>query len=155
MTSNSTTMDWFASLLDRFDRLPSGVRIALMIGGFIIFWPIGLAMLGYLMWNQQLNLWSGAMGCNRNHGHSHSRRRRAWSGYSGGRGGSSGNRAFDEYREATLKQLEEDQLEFNSFVDQLRRAKDQHEFDAFMADRMRRKSEENGSERRPDEGSAS
>jgi len=152
MTSNSTTMDWFASLLDRFDGLPSGVRVAVMVVGFVMFWPIGLAILGYLMWNKQLNLWSGAMGCNRNHRHSRSR---AWSGYSGGRGRSSGNRAFDEYRDTTLKQLEEDQIEFANFVDQLRRAKDQNEFDAFMADRMRKAREENGGERRPEDGGVS
>lgn len=62
-----------------------------------------------------------------------------------GDGFSSGNMAFDEYREATLKQLEEDQREFTVFIDQLRRAKDQSQFDNFMADRMRRKREENGS----------
>ena len=48
---------------------------------------------------------------------------------------SSGNNAFDEYREATLKRLEEEQREFRSFLDRLRHAKDKSEFDQFMADR--------------------
>ena len=74
---------------------------------------------------------------------------------SGGRGGfSSGNMAFDEYREATLKQLEEDQREFTVFIDQLRRAKDQREFDDFMSDRMRRKAAENGAPRSSDDDPA-
>ncbi len=50
----------------------------------------------------------------------------------------SGNHAFDEYREATLKRLEDEQREFHGFLDQLRAAKDRAEFDAFMADRRRR-----------------
>jgi hypothetical protein len=48
---------------------------------------------------------------------------------------SSGNAAFDDYRAETLKRLEEEQKEFTGFLDRLRRAKDQAEFDQFMADR--------------------
>ncbi len=143
MTSRTSSMDWFSDLIDRFDELPKGVRIALMLGGFIIFWPIGLAILAYL-------LWSGQMNCSMKRGRSHYR---SWAGHGSGRRRSSGNRAFDEYRDATLKQLEEDQLEFSKFLDQLRRAKDQQEFDTFMSERMRKKREENGREPRPDEGS--
>ena len=64
--------------------------------------------------------------------------------YCGGamsRPSSSGNHAFDEYREATLKRLEDEQQEFHGFLDQLRAAKDRAEFDAFMADRRRRDAE--------------
>jgi hypothetical protein len=52
-----------------------------------------------------------------------------------GFGGSSGNRAFDEYRDATLKRLEEEQREFRDFLDNLRHAKDRAEFDQFMSSR--------------------
>jgi hypothetical protein len=48
---------------------------------------------------------------------------------------SSGNRAFDEYREQTLKRLEEEQREFREFLERLRFAKDRQEFDQFMAER--------------------
>ncbi len=48
---------------------------------------------------------------------------------------SSGNRAFDEYREQTLKRLEEEQREFKEFLERLRFAKDRQEFDQFMAER--------------------
>jgi hypothetical protein len=53
------------------------------------------------------------------------------------RGGfhSSGNRAFDEYREETIARLEEEQREFRAFLERLRKAKDKQEFDQFMADR--------------------
>ncbi len=46
---------------------------------------------------------------------------------------SSGNRAFDEYRQDTLRRLEEEQVEFKNFLDRLRHAKDKEGVDAFMA----------------------
>jgi hypothetical protein len=52
--------------------------------------------------------------------------------------GSSGNRAFDEYREETLRRLEEEQREFHEFLGRLRMAKDRSEFDQFMAERKNR-----------------
>ena len=54
-------------------------------------------------------------------------------------GPSSGNRAFDEYREETLKRLEEEQSEFKGFLDRLRHAKDKAEFDQFMNERRNRR----------------
>ena len=53
---------------------------------------------------------------------------------------SSGNRSFDDYREETLRRLEEEQREFREFLDRLRKAKDKEEFDHFMADRRTRPS---------------
>ena len=52
-----------------------------------------------------------------------------------GRGPSSGNRAFDEYRSETLRRLEDEQREFQDFLGRLRMARDKAEFDQFMADR--------------------
>jgi len=51
---------------------------------------------------------------------------------------SSGNKAFDDYREATLKRLEEEEREFRTFLDRLRQAKDKSEFDQFMSERRER-----------------
>ncbi len=58
-------------------------------------------------------------------------------GFGGGwnRGPSSGNRAFDEYRQETLRRLEDEQKEFHDFLGRLRMARDKAEFDQFMADR--------------------
>jgi hypothetical protein len=53
-------------------------------------------------------------------------------------GPASGNRAFDEYREETLRRLEQEQREFVEFLDRLRQAKDKREFDEFMAERRTR-----------------
>ena len=55
-----------------------------------------------------------------------------------------GNVAFDDWREGELKRLDEERLrlneasaEFESYARELRRAKDQEEFDRFMSDRAR------------------
>jgi hypothetical protein len=50
----------------------------------------------------------------------------------------SGNRAFDEYRQDTLRRLEEEQRDFAAFLDRLRFAKDKSEFDQFMTERRNR-----------------
>ena len=51
---------------------------------------------------------------------------------------SSGNRAFDEYRAEALRRLEDEQKEFSEFLERLRKARDQQEFDQFMAERRNR-----------------
>lgn len=48
---------------------------------------------------------------------------------------SSGNSAFDSYKAETLRRLEEEQTNFESFLERLREAKDKAEFDQFMEDR--------------------
>ena len=113
--------------------------IAVMVVGFILFWPIGLAILAYL-------LWSGRMGCGRHGDMSRWQQRwadrwdrkverfgREFRGFQ-----SSGNAAFDDYREETIRRLEEEQREFREFLERLRKAKDKAEFDQFMADRRSR-----------------
>ena len=101
-----------------------------MVAGFILFWPVGLFILAYL-------IWSGRMGCWKRFGMDEfGRARGRWYAPSGG--GGSGNAAFDEYREETLKRLEEEQKEFAAYLERLRRAKDKSEFDQFMAERRRR-----------------
>ena len=48
---------------------------------------------------------------------------------------SSGNSAFDAYRDDTIKRLEDEQSAFKSFLQRLREAKDKTEFDRFMEER--------------------
>ena len=50
-------------------------------------------------------------------------------------GGNTGNTAFDEYREDTLRRLEDEQSAFEGFLGRLRAAKDKAEFDQFMTER--------------------
>ena len=42
---------------------------------------------------------------------------------------SSGNSAFDAYRDETIQRLEEEQASFEAFLERLREAKDKSEFD--------------------------
>ena len=132
-----------SSIAARLDELPKPAWIALMVVAFIVFWPIGLGILAYL-------IWSGRMGCSWRHERREWRERRErmhdaahrwWHGNGRAYGGapSSGNRAFDEYRADTLRRLEDEQKEFRDFLDQLRHAKDKAEFDQFMDDRRRRR----------------
>ena len=47
-----------SEVVARIDDFGRPAWIALMVIGFIVFWPIGLAILAYL-------IWSGRMGCGR------------------------------------------------------------------------------------------
>jgi hypothetical protein len=120
------------SMVATLDDLGRPAWIVLMVLAFILFWPLGLAVLAYL-------IWSGRMACGRNGDMARWRQHMGEKWHRWGRHGrgfpSSGNRAFDEYREDMLRRLEEEQREFRSFLDRLRMAKDKAEFDQFMADR--------------------
>jgi hypothetical protein len=114
--------------------------IAVTILGFIIWWPIGLALLFFTLGSRKMGCWSHQdrwqnkmermqYKMERMRGRME---RRGFSGFGFGPP-SSGNRAFDEYRTETLQRLEEEQVEFKNFLDRLRHAKDKEEFDQFMA----------------------
>lgn len=51
---------------------------------------------------------------------------------------STGNSAFDAYKADTLRRLEEEQHNFEAFLERLRDAKDKAEFDQFMEERARK-----------------
>ncbi len=116
------------------------VTIALMVLGFMIFWPLGLAMLAYILWGDRLddikrdvNRATDSVGdkfrrgsCNR-----HSTR--------------TGNVAFDEWREQELermveerRKLDEEIREFDEYKREIRRTKDSEEFETFMKARKRK-----------------
>ena len=128
---------------DCFTEKPHGTGKGLWIGlillGFMIWWPFGLAFLAYLFW-------SGKMKCSSSHPSDHGRSRgfRAFfhtmgnSCCAGRHTNFTGNSAFDDYRKETLHRLEEDQREFMEFLERLRRARDRAEFDQFMAERSSR-----------------
>lgn len=118
--------------------------IALMIIGFMVFWPLGLAMLAYILWGDRLDEfksevnratdrmggWGRGGSCGRRNRHGFNR---------------TGNVAFDDWRDAELKRIEEERRkldemrqEFDEYVRELRRAKDQQEFDSFMSNRGNR-----------------
>jgi hypothetical protein len=156
------------TLVDRIDDFGRGGWIAITVASFLICWPVGLVVLGFLYG-------SGRMGCwHHNYGgqwdarwgdrwqrkvdrmqrgfdrmqqgmermqEAAERFRGAWQRPGDQRSGappSSGNRAFDEYRAETLRRLEDEQREFMEFLERLRQAKDKAEFDQFMAERRYR-----------------
>ncbi len=109
------------------------MNTVLMILGFVLFWPLGLAMLAYILWGDRMEIdkhWRSVKSefsgrrTSRTHGFRHS----------------TGNFAFDDYRKETLERLEEEhrrlkeeEKAFAEFMRDLRRARDKDEFEQFMA----------------------
>ena len=114
-------------------NLPTPIWIGLMVLGFILFWPLGLITLFYLIWSGKMMCCIGRLASRK------SDDLNRWK-FPHGELSSTGNVAFDEYREATLKRLEEERQEFTHFLERLRRAKDQEEFDKFMSEQAARQS---------------
>ena len=111
-------------------------RIVLIVLGFMVWWPIGLAILFFTLGSRKMGCWSNdrfesKMQYKMDRMRDHMERRGF--GFRGFGAPSSGNRAFDEYRMETLRRLEDEQKEFKDFLERLRHAKDKEEFDAFMA----------------------
>ena len=98
--------------------------IAATVLGFIVFWPLGLGLLAYMIWSRRM--FSRNKSCSNR---SLDIRR---SGFQ-----PSGNSAFDAYKADTLRRLEDEQSAFEAFLKRLRDAKDKSEFDQFMDDRAR------------------
>ncbi len=111
---------WFSRIVDWFDRHGMLAWIMLMVVGFVVFWPVGLVVLGFLIGSKRMC--SGKLA-----GMKKPFRR----GFR-----SSGNSAFDNYRDETLKRLEREQREFSDFLQRLRDAKDKAEFDRFFEERL-------------------
>jgi hypothetical protein len=127
-------------LISTLDDYGKPAWIALMVIGFIIFWPVGLAILGYMIWSGRMGCWkrSDWMREMRDWKRGNAMGGEAMRRRGGGRWADlrpTGNAAFDEYREETLKRLEAEADEFRSFLERLRKARDKAEFDQFMADR--------------------
>jgi len=122
----------------RMDEIGTPVWIALMVLSFFVYWPLGLAVLAYLIWSRRMGCGFGGA---RHWRHEAEGAARRWcgpgAGFSRSYARSSGNWAFDDYRAETLRRLEEEQKEFKDFLERLRRARDKAEFDQFMAERRR------------------
>ncbi|WP_295558754.1 DUF2852 domain-containing protein [uncultured Hyphomicrobium sp.] len=127
----------------KLDEMGRPAWLGLMVVSFILFWPLGLAVLAFLLWSGRMGHGWGCSSYGERRARWQQRFADKWERRGGGdvwRGGfsSSGNRAFDEYREATLQRLEDEQREFREFLERLRLAKDRAEFDQFMDDRKNR-----------------
>jgi len=140
------------------------LEIIAVVLGFIIWWPLGLAILMWKLWRSKngkpadiidaaRNLEEKAMqywpekarrwSCSKRHSDGQATPA-GWSFTQTAR--STGNAAFDEWRDAELsrldeerRKLEESAREFAEYVDNLRRAKDCEEFNQFMRERKNSK----------------
>jgi hypothetical protein len=151
------------------------IEIVAMVLGFIVFWPIGLAILVAKIW-QKKSAYAGDLPSfieakvrekwkEKWQGNWEAKMGRHWASRSncdfGGRHWdfrpgwrSSGNAAFDDWRQAELARLEEErqkllaaEREFADYMENLRRAKDREEFDRFM--NARRNGRPEGGEAHP------
>ena len=125
------------SALIRPDWTPA--TIALMVLGFVVFWPLGLAMLAYILFGDRLK--SFRKDANDTVDGVFSSFKRGRRGYCRPQF-RTGNVAFDDWRDAELTRLDEERRkldemreQFDEYVRELRRAKDQEEFDRFMRER--------------------
>jgi hypothetical protein len=141
----------YRTALLRPDWTPA--TIGLMVLGFFVFWPLGLAMLAYILFGERLRAFKHhanesvdgfARSCRFGGGN--------WGGNGWGRHHyghhSTGNMAFDDWRKAEIDRIEEERrrldemrAEFDNYMRELRRARDKEEFDRFMRDREFRKNQ--------------
>lgn len=117
----------------------SPLTIGLMVLGFILFWPLGLAVLGYILWGEKFGGSADKAQAYWNKGCSFMRDNTKHAGFGRTNPGSSGNAAFDEYRAEQLRRLEEERARldaeieaFHEYMANLNKAKDREEFDRFM-----------------------
>lgn len=125
--ADATPMGWLRRAETWMDAKGRGAWIAALVLSFILFWPLGLAIAIYMT---TTNRWSRLMTCR-------SRTRHADLHRAAAALRPSGNTAFDAYKADMMQRLEDEQKNFEAFLDRLRAAKDKAEFDAFMADRAR------------------
>jgi Protein of unknown function (DUF2852) len=157
--------EWASARWRRGSRW-TAFEIIAMVLGFIVFWPIGLAILFYKFWQSRHGgpdlqtfaadrwqdartmmssnaAWGSSWGCG------HSARASRFSS------APTGNAAFDEWRKVELARLEEErrkldeaQREFAEYVEAIRRAKDREEFERFMSERRSARPTNGGAEQR-------
>ncbi len=113
---------WLSRSEGWLDEKGKGAWIAAMVLGFIFFWPVGLALLMYMIWSKRM--FTGKS-CSRSTARLMTTR-------------TTGNAAFDAYKADTLRRLEDEQTNFEDFLTRLREAKDKAEFDQFMDERAKR-----------------
>ncbi len=137
MTTTATS--WLHSTETWLDNRGKGAWIAAMVLGFVFFWPVGLAILAFLIWSKRMHSTScGRRGESRLDLRLHSGTTRT-----------SGNAAFDAYRTDTLDRLQREQNEFESFLERLRASKDKAEFDQYLDQRAKAAREVNESDGEP------
>ncbi|WP_415184305.1 DUF2852 domain-containing protein [Phaeovulum sp.] len=122
---------WLARAEAWLDARGRGAWIVAMVLSFIFFWPLGLALLAYMIWSKRM---FGHCAHRGRHHNFHARHT----------GGQTGNAAFDAYKADTLARLEHEQTEFEAFMRRLRESRDKAEFDQYMDERAQAAAESGG-----------
>ena len=147
--NTSSTSPWSCGASHRSGPFPKrSLEIGAIVVAFVYWWPVAVA---YVAWKiagypalSQMKEFANSGGFSFAGGSGRSRFARAFEAATGssGTGAASGNWAFEEYRRKEIERLEEERrrLEeesraFTEFVDELKRARDREQFDAFMARR--------------------
>ncbi len=125
-------------MLAKLDEFGAIAWLAITAVAALIAWPLGLATFAYLAGSGRLHAWRDGNG----------RMPGTWfnlgvgspssmqgSGARSSRMPPSGNQAFDAYRADAISRLEQEQREFQAFLERLRQTRDKAEFDTFLADR--------------------
>lgn len=123
-------------LLTRLDGLSKIAWLAITAAAFVVTWPLGLALLAYLVGSGRLQAWykeyAGTPGTWFNLGRGAPASRSETGGHiSYAR--SSGNKAFDDCHSDTLSRLEKERHEFQAHLERQHKARGKAEFDAFVA----------------------
>jgi hypothetical protein len=135
MQTQASPFGWTGYATRRHRGPRRGLEVAGIVLGFVFAWPLALAYLvwkfaGYPYATELKARLDGVLGTSMPF---------AQKGYA-----PTGNAAFEEYRRAELARLEEERRRlddearaFTDFVEELKRAKDREEFEAFKARRNR------------------
>ena len=129
------------------------LELAAMILGFMVFWPLGLAVVAFKVWQSRSGYGGDLFTFAGDRAETAARSARNFRdqfngrGAAGGMGGgwgfrSTGTAAFDDWRAGELSRLEEERRKleaaeraFSDHIGNLRRARDREEFDRFMRER--------------------
>ncbi|GBD48920.1 DUF2852 domain-containing protein [Methylopila sp. Yamaguchi] len=159
MTSNPYADDASAAAIPGVPHRWNALTIALTAIGFIVFWPLGLAMVVYVIWGEKIaafargpknpfrsnNGFSGANDTFSRAAEDFTRNMRSEFGF-GRKSRETGNAAFDAWRAAELKRIEDERRKLDettaAFEAHLRAerggvddVRQREEFDRFMRGR--------------------
>ncbi len=145
----------------RVERKPWSIfEMGAVLGGFVVFWPLGLLAL-YLK-HRKGEIWKGAsqmqgpwtqwktpQDAAEHMAGACGSWKRGWQAKASHGFAATGNQAFDEYRKAKMEELEalrrkldEERTAFDEFLGKLRMAKDREDFERFMAERTAPKTQD-------------
>ncbi|HEY0292778.1 MAG TPA: DUF2852 domain-containing protein [Hansschlegelia sp.] len=122
MTSNPFADDAAAAAIPGVPHRWTALTVALTAIGFVVFWPLGLAMVAYVLWGEKISAWArgsgGAVSKFRQAADDFGRNfRTEFPPKNFGLGARpTGNAAFDDWRDAELARLAEERRKIDETV---------------------------------------